>query len=138
MMWLEDNKLPMRFILHDRDGKLRHAFDQRFKEVHVTPVLSPRLVPEANSFAESWIASLKRECLNHFSCFSRVHLNHIAQTYAKFYNTHRPHQRLGNRTIAEASTGPPVTFVDPTKVSARRVRSQSYLGGLLRHYYRAA
>ena len=60
MMWLEDNKLPMLFILHDRDGKLRHAFDRVFKEANVTPVNFPRLVPEANSFGESWIASLKR------------------------------------------------------------------------------
>ena len=55
--------------------------------------------PNANAFAEAWIASLRRECLDYFLCFSRSHLDHIVETYTRFYNEHRPHQGVGNRVL---------------------------------------
>ena len=39
------------------------------------------LLPIANCYAESWIGSLKRECLNHLFCFSLGHLDHITNAY---------------------------------------------------------
>jgi hypothetical protein len=58
--------------------------------------------------------------------------------YAEFYNTHRPHQGLGNRTLAEAATGPPVGIEEVPIVGNKPIKCQRLLGGLLRHYYRAA
>jgi putative transposase len=98
---------------------------------------TPPLAPDANAFAESWIGKLKQECLSHFLCFSRGHLDHILSAYARFYNRHRPHQGLGNRTLPEAATGPPeLEPVDSEHIG--RIRCQRFLGGLLRHDYREA
>lgn len=135
LMWLEDNDLPIRFILHDRDAKLLYGFDRVFQNAGVQRVRTPVLAPDANAFAESWIGSFKRECLNHFLCFSLGHLEHIARQYTRFFNKHRPHQSLGNRTLTDAEKGSPEAV--PLK-RAGRVRCRSFLGGLLRHYYRAA
>jgi putative transposase len=78
---------------------------------------------------------VKRECLSHFLCFSLGHLNHILAEYASFYNTRRPHQSLGNRTLTPAPERPP-PLTDDADIGP--VRCQRFLGGLLRHYYRDA
>jgi putative transposase len=89
---------------------------------------------QTNSFAESWIGSLKRECLNHFLCFSLRQLDHIAQTYALYHNRFRPHQALGNKPPG-AGESPPQPGGE---VEAPSIRRQRWLGGLLSHYYRKA
>ncbi len=135
LMWLEDNGLAVRFVLHDRDTKFSFSFDRIFHNAGVQRVRTPLLAPDANAFAESWIGSLKRECLNHFLCFSLSHLEHITTEYTNFFNEYRPHQSLGNRTLPAAAAGP----AEPAlRKRVGRVRCQRFLGGLLRHYYRVA
>ena len=81
-----------------------------------------------------WIGSLKRECLNHFFCFSLRQLDHIVQTYGLCHNRFRPHQALGNRPVgASEDPSPQVAEVD-----GESIRCQRWLGGLLNHYYRRA
>jgi len=53
-------------------------------------------------------------------------------------NAHPSHQSLGNRTLPEAATGPPEKLAADPAPEFGRVRCQRFLGGLLRHYYRAA
>jgi putative transposase len=137
LMWLEDKELPIRFILHDRDTKLLFGFDRVFQNAGVQRVRTPVLAPDANAFAESWIGSMKRECLNHFLCFSLDHLEHITSQYVQFYNQWRPHQSLGNRTLPEAATGLDELRLEPGPLPGR-VGCQRFLGGLLRHYHCAA
>jgi putative transposase len=138
MMWLDDHQIKARFILLDHDTKFSSAFDLLFKNAGVRRLRTPLLAPDANAFAEAWIGAVKRECLNHFMCFSLGHLDHIGQEYARFFNTHRPHQGLGNRTVAEAATGPPDDSMATATPMVERIRCQRFLGGLLRHYYHAA
>lgn len=138
MMWLDDQQLEARFVIHDRDNKFSNRFRGLFKVPGIQYVRTPLLAPDANAYAESWIGTLKRECLNHFMCFSLGHLNHIGQAYVRFYNEHRPHQSLGNRTLDAAVTAPSEEVPIERKPDVGRVRCQRFLGGLLRHYYRAA
>jgi len=77
MMWLDEQQLQAEFILHDRDTKFSSAFGRLFRNAGVAPIRTPLLAPNANAFVESWIGSFKRECLNHFMCFSLGHLDHI-------------------------------------------------------------
>ena len=133
-IWAAEEGIDIRFLVHDRDGKFSGAFDRLFERDDGGVVKTPYQSPIANSFAESWIGSLKRECLNHFFCFSLRQLDHIVQTYALYYNQYRPHQSLGNRPLgvrddprpSSADDGPPV------------IRRQCWLGGLLNHYTRQA
>lgn len=132
-MWAEDQGVDLRFLLHDRDTKFTQAFDDAFKSPGGGVVRTPFQAPIANCYIESWIGSLKRECLNHLCCLSLGHLDHVTQTYVHFHNTVRPHQGLGNVPIPQArqgreATGPP----------SGRIRREQWLGGLLKHYYREA
>ena len=138
-MWLDDHQIEARFLLRDRDTKFSAAFDQLFKNAGIRRLRTPLLAPDANAFAEAWIGAVKRECLNHFLCFSLGHLDHISQHYARYHNVHRPHQGLGNLTVVQAATGPPeVGALARALPLDEPVRCQRFLGGLLRHYYRAA
>jgi putative transposase len=89
---------------------------------------------QTNSFAESWIGSMKRECLNLLFCFGLRQLDHIVQTYAMYHNRFRPHQALGNR--------PPDCREDvrlqQSDIDLKSVQCQNWLGGLLKHYKRKA
>ena len=88
---------------------------------------------QTNCFAESWLGSLKRECLNLFFCFSLQQLDHIVQTYVLYHNRFRPHQALGNKP-----PGTDDTAGQAVQVEAKSLRCQRWLGGLLNHYYRRA
>ncbi|NOX60188.1 MAG: transposase [Planctomycetes bacterium] len=99
-MWLDDEGIDARFLIRDRDTEFAPAFDALFNDAGIRIVKTPVQAPNANAFAESWIGSLKRKCLDHFVCFSREHLGHILHEYVRFYNRYRPRQGLGNRTLA--------------------------------------
>ena len=138
LMWLEDQQLEARFLIHDRDSKFSAAFRRLFVSAEIRCLRTPPMAPDANAFAEAWIGALKRECLNHFLCFSLGHLDHIGQEYVRFYNEHRPHQGLDNLTIPAAATESRAESSLPIAPASGSIRCQRFLGGLLRHYYRAA
>jgi len=133
-MWAEDEGIDIRFLIHDHDTKFTIGFDNHFRCDDGGPVLTPIAAPIANCFIESWIGSLKRECLNHFFCFSLRQLDHIVQTYATYHNEYRPHQGLGNRPPS-ASDDPPAVTGD---IDVNQVQRRTWLGDLLSHYYRSA
>ena len=137
-MWLEDQQLEARFLIHDWDSKFSTAFRELFRGAGVRPLRTPKLAPDANSFIESWLGGLKRETLDYFLCFSLSHLDHINQSYASYYNNWRPHQGLGNRTLPAAAAGPPEDLAIDHAPQLGSIRCQRFLGGLLRHYYHAA
>ena len=65
---------------------------------------TPFLSPIANAFAESWIGTLQRECLNQFFCFSLRHHDHIVQTYTDYYNVSFVSQQEAPVTGAHPAT----------------------------------
>ena len=138
MMWLDEQQLEARFLIHDRDRKFSVAFRRLFHCSGICCLRTPRLAPNANAFAEAWIGALKRECLDHFLCFGLGHLDHIVRSYVRFFNEHRPHQGLGNRTLLDAVAQPSEEFMSESAPEVGSVHCQQFLGGLLRHYYRAA
>ena len=90
---------------------------------------------------ECWIGSLKRECLNHFVCFSQNHVGHIVDRYVEFYNKHRPHQSMHNRTLLFVPKGEDPedeALVDLSCEPIGHTKCHTELGGLLKHYERRA
>jgi len=134
-MWLEDEGLDCQFLIHDRDTKFTASFDQMFEANGCQIIKTPYQSPVANAFAESWIGSLKRECLNHFLCFGLNHLDHIVQTYASYYNDLRPHQSLGNKPLNQVGQPP---LPAPIAGEIGSIRRRQLLGGFLNHYERKA
>ena len=130
--WCERQGIECSHLIHDRDRKFPVMFDTLLQGHGVRVIKTPFRAPNANAFAESWVATVKRECLDHFVCFSLGHLDHIAQRYVAFYNEDRPHQGVGNRPL---STGPTLAT---GSAGPSAVRCRPYLGGLLKTYYRLA
>ena len=83
-----------------------------------------------NSFAERFVGTLRRECLDHVLILGEQHLRSVLAEYARHYNGHRPHQGLQQ----EPPQRQPGHAVD---ITARIERSQ-VLSGLISEYHRAA
>ncbi len=96
----------------------------------MTTVKTPVKAPKANAFCESFIGTLKRECLNHFICFSLDHLHYINKTWIRFYNTERPHRGKDKDNL--------VLDTDFSPQASGRVQCREELGGIIRSYYREA
>jgi transposase InsO family protein len=53
-----------RFLIRDRDAKFTATFDPVFDDAGIEVLRSPPQAPGANAFAERWIGTLRRECLD--------------------------------------------------------------------------
>jgi transposase InsO family protein len=53
---LEDAGRRVRFLVRDRDTKFTAAFDQIFASIGAETVVTPVRAPNANAFAERWVA----------------------------------------------------------------------------------
>jgi len=125
---------PPRFLIRDRDGKFgKRLFDRAARAGGVERVIrTPPRCPRANSFAERFVQSARREALGHFLFLDVAHVERVLREYvASYYNSARPHQGLGQRV-----PGQPLRVADPEP--PRRVVSRPVLGGLHRVYSRAA
>ena len=119
---------PPRILVRDNDTKFTREFDETLRRVSIRPYPLPLQSPLMNAHIERWIKSLKSECLDHFIPVGTKHLDHLIGEYVEHYHIERPHQGLGNKPIMRAAP-----LLDDGEI-----RCDSRLGGLLRHYHRAA
>jgi putative transposase len=85
LMDLGERAPQFRFLIRDRDSKFTGA-DLRI-------IRSPVRAPRANAFAEQFIGTLRRECLDHLLITGPRHLAAVLREYVDHFNTHRPHGR---------------------------------------------
>jgi putative transposase len=93
IMQLGDEE-PFRFLIHDRDSKFSHAFDEVFRSEGIKLIRTPVQAPNANAFAERWVRTLRADCLDRILVLGRRHLEHVLRVYQSHYNEHRPHRSL--------------------------------------------
>jgi transposase InsO family protein len=118
-----------RFLIHDRDSKFSHAFDEVFRSEGINVIRTPIRAPQANAYAERFIRTVRGECLDWLLIFGRRHLEHVLSIYVTHYNRDRPHRALALVPPEALSGGdPPV---------ATTIERHDLLGGLI-HEYRAA
>jgi putative transposase len=130
-MRMEELGRPPRYLLIDHDGKYTKAFDAVFgAEGATVQRVGPR-APNLNAHAERFAQTLRQECLDHFVIFGEKHLRHLLSEFLTHYNAERPHQGIGNVPL----DGEPPAIL---KFPSGWVRCRKRLGGLLRHYHRAA
>ncbi|MBL8758243.1 MAG: transposase [Phycisphaerae bacterium] len=138
-----------RILLRDGDGKFGTPFNAALREHRCVPKRLPPCSPQLNAFAERWVRTVKRECLDHFLAFGLRHLDYLAAEFVRHYHEHRPHQGMGNRLLPEpklrAARGrsPPQRgsrnrAPPPDLLPVGRVVCHQRLGGVLKHYERSA
>jgi transposase InsO family protein len=125
---VQEGTVPATILLHDRDSRFTAAFDRVFTCEGLTVVRTPPRCPWANGYAERWVGSARRECLDHLLILGERHLLQVLTTYTNFYNQRRPHQGLGQRC--------PVPL--PSGLGTGPVRCRDVLGGILHDYHREA
>jgi putative transposase len=112
---------------------LRHELDEVFRAEAITIIKTPIQAPKANAYAERFVGTVRRECLDWLLITGQRHLEHVLRVYVDDYNTHRPHRSL-------ALTPPRPSQLALRLVSASppdNVKRRDRLGGLI-HEYRAA
>jgi putative transposase len=85
---------PFRFLIHDRDAKFSHDFDEVFGSEGIRVIRTPIQAPNANAHAERWVRTLRADCLDRILILGRRQLERVLRVYRKHYNEHRPHRAL--------------------------------------------
>jgi putative transposase len=119
-----------RFLIHDRDSKFGHAFDEVFRTEGLTVIHTPVRAPKANAYAERFVRTIRNECLDWLLILGRRHLQHTLDAYTSHYNTQRPHRAL--------ELLPPIQPPDLASADLDRIERQDILGGLIHEYHPAA
>jgi putative transposase len=106
--WLDEIGVAPRYLIHDRDDKYPGRFGAFWKTEGVRCIRTPPRAPVANAFCECFIGKLKRECLDHFLCFSRGQLRHIVSTWLRYCSPGlRSHQHAAAASrVRHAERGP--------------------------------
>ena len=130
---LPERATAARFLIHDRDSKFSHAFDDVFRSEGVEIIRTPFRAPQANAFAERWVGTVRRDCLDWLLISSRRQLERVLRVYVNHNNTRRPHRALG---LTPPIPAPRLRLAvsNPPNQLQRRDR----LGGLIHEYARAA
>jgi transposase InsO family protein len=115
-----------RYLIHDRDSKFSHAFDEVFKSEGITVIHTPVRAPQANAYAERFVRTIRNECVDWLLIIGRRHLEHTLRTYTAHYNAERPHRGL--------KLEPPQPSSPPNTTPAVAIERRDLLGGLIHEY----
>ena len=96
------------YLLHDRDCIYGASFHQRVGEMGIREVLTAPRSPWQNAYAERFIGSLRRECLDHIIIFNESSLRRILKAYFEYYDHSRTHLALKKDAPASRAVQPPI------------------------------
>jgi putative transposase len=127
-MSLDDQRRRFKFLIRDRDSKFVEAFDEVFVSERMRVIRTPVRSPRANAFAERFVGTARRECLDWVLIFGRHHLERVLAEFVWHYNIARPHRGI--------SLDAPISF-EPVNTTGP-IERVDRLGGLIHEYRRAA
>lgn len=121
-----------RALVRDRGSQFIASFDEIFRTEGTKILKTPVRTPVANSFAERWIGSIRRELLDRTIIWNRRQLERIVVDYIEHYNQQRPRQSLHQR--------PPTPVRDPPEAQPATVTvlRTPRCDGLVNEYRNAA
>src|SRR5262245_9127631 len=92
-----DDSAPA-YLLRDRDQVYGQPFRHRVKGLGIEEVLTAPHSPWQNPFAERFIGSIRRECLNHVLVLGERHLHRLLTRYLAYYHQVRARTSRSTRT----------------------------------------
>jgi putative transposase len=131
MIGMGERADSVRLLVRDRDTKFTGSFDAVFADAGITVLRSPPRAPKANAYAERWVSTIWRECLDRMLIVNERQLVHVLSEYENHYNTHRPHRALDERSPIAAD-------VERLPRTGGAVQRRQVLGGLINEYQQAA
>jgi transposase InsO family protein len=95
---IEGHLSQIRFLIRDCDAKFSRPFDEVFRTEGVRVIRTPIRSPKANAFAERFVKTVRRECLDHLLISGERHGRRVLREYLRHYNEERPHRGLALET----------------------------------------
>ena len=83
--------------------------------------------PQQNGYAESFVATIQRECLDHLILFGEKSLRRAVTEYVEHFHQERNHQGLGNQI--------PFPSQPRSSLNTGLIVKSERLGGLLKYYH---
>jgi transposase InsO family protein len=133
-MVMIDRAQPIRFLVRDRDAKFTSGFDEVLRSERIQIIRTPVRAPRANAFAERFVGTVRRECLDRMLIFHRGQLEAVLVEYVDHYDTHRPHRSREQSAPLSMYPAPPLA----SPPDANQLRRSHRLGGLIHEYELAA
>jgi transposase InsO family protein len=93
--------LPGRFLVRDNDKIFGAKFRDRVDGLGLEQVRTAFRSPWQNGFAERWIGSLRRDCLDHVIAINERQLRRVIRSYVDYYHEDRTHLGLEKNTPAD-------------------------------------
>jgi putative transposase len=122
-----------RFVIHDRDTIYSEGVDRSLEAMGLEVLKTPARVPQANTFCERLIGTIRRECLDFVIPMTEQHLRAILREWISHYNRGRPHSSLGPG-LPDPPPGRVVTSNGHQLPTGHRVGATPILGGLHHEY----
>jgi putative transposase len=120
-----------RALVRDRGSQFTDTFDEVFRTEGLRILKTPVRTPVANSFAERWIGSIRRELLDRTIIWNQRQLERVVVGYIDHHNTHRPHRSLNQQ--------PPLSAEPPNDSDRHlRVLKSTRCDGLINEYRNVA
>ena len=118
-----------RFLIHDNDSIFGEHVSRCLRSMHVGEIFTSLGAPWQNAYAERFIGTLCRECLDHVIVLGEGHLLRLVGDFLGYYHGTRPHQGLGRDSPDRRPPEPPGDGV---------IIAEPMVGGLHHRYRRAA
>ena len=132
LMDLEDARMNVKFVLHDRDASFTQVFDAVFQAAGIRVIRSAVQAPRMNSIMERWIGGCRRELLDRTLIWNQRHLMMVLREYQDSCNSHRPHRALDQaaplRPLPDGVTG----------LDHFRLRRRDRAGSVIHEYHLVA
>ena len=118
-------------LVHDRDGKYPKAFNMILQSAGIKPVRLPPHSPNLNAFAERFVHTVKKECLEQLVLVEEHSIFKALHEFEAHYMTERPHQGIGNRLVEPKAPG---AYIPSQQDRLLEWECRQRLGGLLKSY----
>ena len=121
------NESGHRYLILDRDAKFSEGVIEAIRTMGMKPIRTAYQSPWQNGVAERWVASCRRDLLDHVIVLNEAHLRRLSRDYLSYYHADRTHDGLEKEP-------PDRRMVERKQTDQSRVVAVPRVGGLHHRY----